>query len=649
MDKLPFRQVHLDFHTSECLKGVGSRFQKKQFQDALQTGHVNSITLFSKCHHGWTYHPTKAGVMHPHLRFDLLGSMLDACREIGVAAPVYLSAGFDEQYVKKHPDHAFRWSMEDPGPDFSKPMYHLLCMNSPYLAVLTEQVREVVQTYHPVGIFLDIVAPRACFCPYCKQLLIQAERNAQDPAEYEKLGEQTYLHYTQVIQRAAKEIDPDIRIFHNGGHIAAGRRDLAFANTHLELESLPTGGWGYDHFPKSARYVQGLGLEYLGMTGKFHKSWGEFGGYKHPNALRYEAALSLANGAKCSIGDQMHPYGFLDPATYALIGTAYAEVEQKEPWCTDVVPIADIGLLSAEGYVGGRNVLPDIGACRILLEGHYLFDVLDEQSDFSNYKILILPDCIPISKQLLDQLTSFVGQGGKLLCTGKSGVEDGVGMLFDLGAEWKGPNEIRPDYFVPRFQPGALHPAAFVLYAQGYLVQATERATVHGDRQNSFFNRTAEHFCSHQHTPNQVDGSLPAMTEGLNGIYVAWDLFTEYAETGSLIAKEIAKYALDTLLDNQKTLETDLPAQGVATLMRQKDRHILHMLYASPVKRGKDIEVIEDVVPLHDIHITLRLPTPPRRVKLVPQNEPIQYQIQQDGAATFSIDRLECHQMVEID
>ena len=38
-------------------------------------------------------------------------------------------------------------------------------------------------------------------------------------------------------------------------------------------------------FPFSARYCQGLGVDYLGMTGKFHGSWGEFGGFKHPNAL----------------------------------------------------------------------------------------------------------------------------------------------------------------------------------------------------------------------------------------------------------------------------------------------------------------------------------------------------------------------------
>jgi hypothetical protein len=38
----------------------------------------------------------------------------------------------------------------------------------------------------------------------------------------------------------------------------------------------------------------------------------------------------------------------MDPATYALIGAAYAEVEAKEPWCLGVTPLADVALLSQE-------------------------------------------------------------------------------------------------------------------------------------------------------------------------------------------------------------------------------------------------------------------------------------------------------------
>jgi hypothetical protein len=103
MYHLRFRQVHLDFHTSGLIPGIGTKFSKRQFQEALKVGHVNSITIFSKCHHGYSYHPTKIGKMHPHLKFDLLARQIDACREIGVRCPIYLSAGLDEYAAFKNP------------------------------------------------------------------------------------------------------------------------------------------------------------------------------------------------------------------------------------------------------------------------------------------------------------------------------------------------------------------------------------------------------------------------------------------------------------------------------------------------------------------------------------------------------------------
>ena len=67
---LNYRQVHIDFHTSEYIDGIGSKFDKKQFQEALKAGHVDSITVFSKCHHGWSYHPTKTAALPSGLYFE---------------------------------------------------------------------------------------------------------------------------------------------------------------------------------------------------------------------------------------------------------------------------------------------------------------------------------------------------------------------------------------------------------------------------------------------------------------------------------------------------------------------------------------------------------------------------------------------------
>ena len=104
MQSLRSRQVHLDFHTSELMPAVGSAFDAKQFQKALKLGHVNSITIFAKCHHSWSYYPTKAGMKHPTLKTDLLGRQIAACHEIGVRCPIYVTVGWSANEAEKHPE-----------------------------------------------------------------------------------------------------------------------------------------------------------------------------------------------------------------------------------------------------------------------------------------------------------------------------------------------------------------------------------------------------------------------------------------------------------------------------------------------------------------------------------------------------------------
>lgn len=93
MPSLPYRQVHLDFHTSGEIPEVGAAFDPAEFRRGLENAAIDSITCFSVCHHGYSYHPTRVGVMHPGLKFDLLRAQMDAAHEAGAAVPVYLSAG----------------------------------------------------------------------------------------------------------------------------------------------------------------------------------------------------------------------------------------------------------------------------------------------------------------------------------------------------------------------------------------------------------------------------------------------------------------------------------------------------------------------------------------------------------------------------
>ena len=49
------RQVHLDFHTSELIGNIAGEFDSEQFTSTLREAHVDSVTVFARCHHGMLY------------------------------------------------------------------------------------------------------------------------------------------------------------------------------------------------------------------------------------------------------------------------------------------------------------------------------------------------------------------------------------------------------------------------------------------------------------------------------------------------------------------------------------------------------------------------------------------------------------------
>ena len=642
------RQVHLDFHTHSDMP-VGKKFSKEQFQSALRLGHVDSITIFSKCHHGWSYHPTQVNEIHPELTFDLLGAQLEACKEIGVNAPVYISAGFDEKEYVKRPEWRCQPVADKEGQKAyeNEVHFHLMCFNTGYLDFLCAQIEEVMVKYNPSGIFLDIISPKVCYCEKCLEDMKAMGLSVECAEDREKFAVLVFNKYTEATNNAVRKYSDTATIFHNSGHIPKGDYNFINKNTHLELESLPTGGWGYDHFPLSAAYVRTLpNTEFLGMTGKFHHSWGEFGGFKHPNALVYETSLSIANGAGCSIGDQMHPLGEMNMATYGLIGKAYALVEEKEPWLTGAVNIADIAVLSAEAVTGKRDSLADIGANRMLLETNRLYNFIDGKADFSAYKLLIMPDIAIENTEIIEKIKEYMKTGGKVIATGEALLENDE-FFLDVGAEYKGENEYKPTYLIPCYE-AVNGKTEYVMRCHSFKFDVVD-GNIFAYGQNPYFNRSLEHFCSHAHAPNNPESTFPAAVIKGNVAYIGWDIFTAYAQHGHLCFKELFSYIAEKMLENEATVTVEIPDKAVVTLTRQEaeKRSILHLLYAHTTVRGKNTEVIEDTVPLYNVKCRVRCEKEPSGIALVPSGEKLEYSFK-NGISEFTVPCVDIHQMIEI-
>lgn len=257
---LRFRQIHLDFHTSEHIPGVGSAFDPGEFVATLEKAHVNSITCFARGHHGWIFFDTKRFPerRHPYLTCNLLKEQIEACHARGIRVPIYTTVQWDHFTATRHPE----WLVVDEKgcpvgtPPYEAGFYRKLCLNSPYVDFFKAHTQEVLETLPVDGFFFDIVQPQDCSCRYCRAMMEEQGIEPSDAEARREFGQQLVNDFRRDMTAFVRQFDQECSIFYNQGHIGTQHRVVADAYTHFELETLPSGGWGYLHFPISMRYAR---------------------------------------------------------------------------------------------------------------------------------------------------------------------------------------------------------------------------------------------------------------------------------------------------------------------------------------------------------------------------------------------------------
>ena len=663
---LPFRQIHLDFHTSEAIKGIAERFDAEEFADTLVRAHVDSVTCFARCHHGWLYYDSEAFPerIHPHLsNKNLLKEQIEACHARGIRVPIYITVQWDYYTAQRHPEwlHVTADGRVAGTPPFEAGFYQNLLVNSPYLDFLKAQTKEVLETLPSDGLFFDIVKPLNDASRWSREQMAERGSDPSSAAARTSFGLDVINEFKTEMSAFVRNINPDCAIFYNGGHVGPRHRAVKDAYDHFELESLPSGHWGYLHFPITMRYARTLGLDCVSHTGKFHTAWGDFHSYKNQAALEFECFRMLALGSKCEIGDQMNPDGTLDAAAYDLVGRVYAEVEQKEAWCRGAKAVTDIGVFTPEALDPLRGTLTSglEGAARMLIEGAHQFDVIDDKADFSAYKVIVLPDEITVEGDLATKLKTFIDEGGALIASFASGMNaersaftlDALGVTLSEGdaPEQRGVIFERGDYCeylrpLELLGNGVVN-TDYVMYTKGMPV--TTSAEVLAEGRASYFNRTYEHFCSHRQTPSSGEKSTPAVTQQGRAVYFAHPIFTQYRQNAPRWCKELFLNALARVLptplvahDSFSTLNVLLNEQA------DENRYVLHLLHYIPERRGRDFDTIEDVIPLHDVTLTLNLPKEVRAASLEPSAQKLE--VRQGEKVSLTVPLLVGHEVIAL-
>ena len=651
----PRQMVHLDFHTSPHIPDVGREFHADDFARTFADAHVDSVTLFAKCHHGHLYYDTDRAERHPTLRkgLDLLGEQIEALHRRGIRAPIYVSVQVDEHAANTHPE----WIAVAPvgaklvGGGPAVPGWQILDMSSPYQEYFAEQLAEVLGKFAPVdGLFLDMCWDQVSVSRWALDSIRSRgydPLDAEDRHRYAREVSHSYMDRFKTMIDDAQGHGEPAYIWFNSRPKTSLHVEKKFLR-HVEIESLPTGGWGYAYFPYVSRFVRPFGLPTLSHTARFHRSWGDFGGLKPEAALLYECCLMLSQGVTSGVGDQLHPRGVLDRAAYERIGSVYRYIESCEPWVDNGRVLSQIAVI-VDPELGDDPGPSGLGVVRALQELRQQFDLVTSTAKLDSYELVIVPETTPVDDRLREKLAAYIKAGGALIVSGAAALDDaGKPVLRELGIRADGMSPYSTTFL--RAAPGLEHalPALdHVMYEPGFRMTPARGAQVLCHVVEPYFERTWEHFCSHAQTPPDHAGEWAAVVQHRNVITLAAPIFTADGQHASVPYRQLLGACIDRLLP-RPLVRDDGPAHLETSVVRKGRRTIVHLVSFCAVRKADGMDIVDDPFPLVDMPLAVRYDSAPRRALLAPANEEIPFTYD-DGYAHMNVTSLTGHTMVVIE
>lgn len=133
-----------------------------------------------------------------------------------------------------------------------------------------------------------------------------------------------------------------------------------------------------------------------------------------------------------------------------------------------------------------------------------------------------------------------------------------------------------------------------------------------------------------------------------NVIYFAHPIFSQYYDNGPRWCKTLVCNAIDMLLP-ERLVRHSSPGTLIVTINEQRDhsRWIVHLLLYIPIRAGHALDLIDDVIPLFDVALTLRVPADVVRASCEPESQSLD--VEQSGhTVRLPVPRIDGRQMVAL-
>ncbi|TVQ21817.1 MAG: hypothetical protein EA383_16475 [Spirochaetaceae bacterium] len=659
--EFPKRTIHLDFHTGPDVPDVGREFDPKAFAKTFKEARVDSVTVFGMCHHGHLYYETDHPARHPSLpkELDLMGEQIDALHSEGIRAPIYISVQVNEYAANQHPE----WmAIDEEGKRVKRghgkwgfgpfdAAWQILDMSSPYQDYVADIIEEILKKYAPIdGLFLDMCWDQ----PSCSSYAIERmKKKAHDPESSEtraayarEVVHEYMMRYRKMLDAYQKGRKP-AGIWFNSRPKTNLHTEKKYVR-HIEIEALPTGGWGYAYFPYVARFVRPLGLPTLSHTGRFFKSWGDNTSLKPEAALKYECCQILSQNMANGIGDLLHPRGVPAKPVYDLIGTVYKHIEACEPYVEGGTIESQIAMI-VDPEIGDKPGPAGLGATRALQQLRQQFDILPPSADLTSYEMVLVPETTRIGEELKRKLTAYLNGGGSMIIFGPAALDaEDRPVMDELGIETFGLSPYSHTFLhAENAVSEGLANYGYVMYERGFRMKPAGSAETLVTVGEPYFERTYDRFSGHDYTAEDSLSEYAAVVKKERVITFSVPLLEAYGKHGAPNYRTLLGNCIDLLVP-YPLIRDKGPSKLETTVVDTRRSRVVHLLCFSPERRVDDLDIVEDALPLVNMPIAVRFDKTPSRVFLAPGEVELDFEYK-DGYVHTAVTVLGGHALLVVE
>ena len=612
-----------DNHIMLACPDVGENFDVEAFISRIKSFNVDYLTIHARSNQGMALYDTKIGIKYPSLKYDLFGKIARACKREGIALAAYLNGGISSAEGLRNRE----WTtLYFDGRSLREPRLtawvRTMCYNTPYRDHLISMVEEIATNYPVSGFFIDSLSRYPCVCPTCVKEMKERGINWNNLSEVEDFAGFSAIRLSQDITKAARAINPDFLLYFNG----LTYEDQVKFGAYLEFEIIPTTG-GYERMESTVAYMRALGdMPKLFMNTRFN-NWRHFGGLRTEEAIKSELLHALANGMRPNVGGHFHPSEGPLEAALDRIEKIYRELQTMDPWFDDARNISEIAIVIDPGNMSDNLTR---AAVRMLGELKHQFDVVTLFSDWSKYKVLVIPDSLVFDDEIARRVKAHLAAGKAVISSGSSGLDKELKRFYlenEWGIRYIGENDFNPAYFTvgKNFNKG-LPGMHMQLFSTGIDVEALPGTSVEANLVKPYYNNEWDGEYAYEYCPPDKVTDKPALTINGKVAHFSHRIFSGYFAQAHVEFRKVFANVLEHFFPDPLIKYENLPSFSRVFVTEQPGRRMMHLLSYVPERRGAGADMIEEPVELHNVKISLRADgKKPGKVYLAPGKTPLSY------------------------